>query len=54
MVEEEEKKEIDNTEVEEGVEGEARIFLTYKNGDNESSSDGTNSNNKTPLPSRAP
>jgi hypothetical protein len=38
--------------VEEDVGGEARVFLTYR--DDESSSDGTNSNNKTPLPSRAP
>jgi hypothetical protein len=45
----EERKDVD---VEEGVCGEARVFLSYK--DNESSSDGTNSNNKTPLPSRAP
>lgn len=52
MVEEEESKESE-TVVEEGVGGEARIFLTYQNHD-ESSSDGTNSNNKTPLPSRAP
>ena len=40
--------------IEEAVGGEGpRVFLTYQTNDSESS-DGANSNNKTPLPSRAP
>jgi hypothetical protein len=40
--------------IEEGVGGEARVFLSYRDDESSCSDDGTNSNNKTPLPSRAP